>query len=91
MRLPFRPNNLACRVRVARAQEIACNILVSLRTFLQKASSDSDGGPAAVNRSLAQALPFDVLVRVGDTHHANSGVVAPLCHCMNLQATVGLA
>ena len=62
--------------------------MVSLQTFLQKASADSDSGPAAVNRSLAQALPFDVLVRVGDTHHANSGVVAPLCNCMNLQATV---
>jgi len=79
---------MACKTlrSSTRDAEISCHILVSLQTFLQKASADSDGGPAAVNRSLAQALPFDVLVRVGDTHHANSGVVAPLCNCMNLQA-----
>ena len=40
-----------------------------------------------MNRSLAQALPFDVLVRVGDIHHENSDVVSPLCRCIDLQAS----
>ncbi|CAE7260101.1 mhkB [Symbiodinium natans] len=69
-----------------RDAEIVRHILVSLQTFLAQASSSSNGGPAAVNRSLAQALPFDVLVRVGDIHHENSDVVSPLCRCIDLQA-----
>ena len=68
------------------AEEIVRHILVSLETFLSQSSSTSQGGPASINRSLAQSLPFDILVRVGDIHHANSGVVAPLCRCMKLQA-----
>ena len=55
------------------------------KVFL-KASPKGKGTAGPTNLSLAQALPFDVLVKIGETHFANSEVIRPLCSCIDLQA-----
>lgn len=69
-----------------RDAEIATHLLQSLEVFL-KASPKGKGTAGPTNLSLAQALPFDVLVKIGETHFANSEVIRPLCSCIDLQAT----
>jgi len=69
-----------------RDAEIATHLLQSLEIFLT-ASASKKGAPGAFNISIAQALPSDVLVKIGETHLADSEVITPLCNCIVLQAT----
>ena len=68
------------------AKEIATHLLQSLEIFLP-ASASKKGAPGAFNISIAQALPSDVLVKIGETHVADSEVITPLCNCIVLQAS----
>ena len=80
-------NEPQCSKPKCLAEEIVTHLLLSLEVFLAASAANQKGGIGPVNMSLAQALPSDVLVRIGDIHHADSGVIAPLCHCIDMQAT----
>ena len=74
------------RYQLQDAKEIATHLLQSLEIFLT-ASASKKGAPGAFNISIAQALPSDVLVKIGETHLADSEVITPLCNCIVLQAS----
>eukprot|EP00434_Breviolum_minutum_P010219 symbB.v1.2.009017.t1/scaffold564.1/size186654/11 len=69
-----------------RDAEILAHLLQSLEIFL-KASASKKRSPKPVNLSLAQALPSDILVKIGETHLSDSRVITPLCSCIVMQAT----
>eukprot|EP00435_Cladocopium_sp_Y103_P041239 s2340_g11.t1 len=69
------------RYQLQDAKEIATHLLQSLEIFLT-ASASKKGAPGAFNISIAQALPSDVLVKLGETHLADSEVITPLCTCI---------
>ena len=69
------------------AQEILTHLLQSLEIFLKASSASKKRSPGAVNISLAQALPSDILVKIGETHLSDSRVITPLCSCIVMQVT----
>jgi len=68
-----------------RDAEILAHLLQSLEIFLK--ASSKKRSPKPVNLSLAQALPSDILVKIGETHLSDSRVITPLCSCIVMQAT----
>lgn len=74
------------RISSHEAQEILAHLLQSLEIFL-KASASKKRSPKPVNLSLAQALPSDILVKIGETHLSDSRVITPLCSCIVMQVT----